>query len=164
LNWDTAAKDYKNCDHDDDFIDTICSVNAIRVEILSVNYAAAKTDLDKLLSNYPTNHNVLTEGIFLELLLENPSEADRLHEVLESTAQRSENSTNCIYYYARDQPKLASSYCEAAIHENETDYGRGRTPDMWHWTTSTFQLHCPILGKLPNSSTLQKISIQSPRN
>jgi len=123
LNWDTAAKDYKNCDHDDDFIDTICSVNAIRVEILSVNYAAAKTDLDKLLSNYPTNHNVLTEGIFLELLLENPSEADRLHEVLESTAQRSENSTNCIYYYARDQPKLASSYCEAAIHENETDYG-----------------------------------------
>jgi len=123
LNWDTAVEDFKNCDHDDDFIDPICSVNAMQVEIRRVNYAAAKADLVKLLSDYPTNRNVLTEGIFLELLLENPKEADRLHEVLESTAQGSENSTNCLYYYARDQSKLASSYCEAAIRENETGYG-----------------------------------------
>jgi outer membrane protein assembly factor BamD (BamD/ComL family) len=123
LNWDTAVGDFKNCDHDDDFIDPICSVNAMQVEIRRLNYAAAKADLDKLLSDYPTNHNVLTEGIFLELLLENPKEADRLHEVLESTAQGSENSTNCLYYYARDQSKLASSYCEAAIRDNETGYG-----------------------------------------
>jgi hypothetical protein len=123
LNWDTAVEDFKNCGRDDDLIDPICSVNAMQVEIRRVNYAAAKADLDKLLSDYPTNHSVLTEGIFLELLLENPKEADRLHEILESTAHGNENSSNCLYYYARDQSKLASSYCEAAIRENETDYG-----------------------------------------
>jgi tetratricopeptide (TPR) repeat protein len=123
LNWDIAVEDFKKCDRDGDFVDPICSVNAMQVEIRRVNYAAAKTDLDKLLSDYPTNHNVLVEGIFLELLLENPTEADRLHEALRSTAQGSDNSSDCLYYYARNQSKLAGSYCEAAIRENGTTYG-----------------------------------------
>jgi len=123
LNWDTAVEDFKKCDRDSDFVDPICSVSAMQVEIRRVNYAAAKTDLDKLLSDYPTNHNVLAEGTFLELLLESPAEADRLHEALKSTAQGSDNSSDCLYYYARNQSKLASSYCDAAIRENATTYG-----------------------------------------
>jgi len=92
------------------------------VEIRQINYAAAKADLDKLLSDYPTNQNVLIEAIFLELLLENPNEADRLHEVLHSSAAGSNNYSDCLYYYARNQSKLAISYCEAAIKANETAY------------------------------------------
>ena len=121
LNWDLAVDNYKKCDSDPDFIDPICSMSAMQVEILRVNYAAAKADFDRLYSDYPNNRDILAEGIFLELLLENPTEADRLHDRLKPSGAR--NSTECLYYYGRSQSKLATSYCAAAIQENETFYG-----------------------------------------
>jgi tetratricopeptide (TPR) repeat protein len=103
LNWDRAVEEYGKCSDDADMIDPICSISVMRVKIRQVNYGAAKTDLDKLLADYPTNHNVLSEGIFLEVLIENPTEADRLHDVLKSSETGSDNFTECLYYYARSQ-------------------------------------------------------------
>lgn len=122
LNWDSALQEFKKCDSDPDLMDPICSVDAVQVEVRQVNYAAAKADMNKLLSDYPTNQSVLMEAIFLELLLENPSEADRLHGVLQSSSAGSSNFLDCLYYYARNQSKLATSYCDAATKESETTY------------------------------------------
>lgn len=123
LNWDSAVQNYKKCDSDSDFVDPICSVSVVRAEVSQANYGAAKSDMDRLISGYPTNREVLTEAIFLELLLDNPAEADRLHEVLKLRASVSDDATNCLYYYGRNKPKLASSYCSAAIRANESSYG-----------------------------------------
>lgn len=123
LSWDVAVQNYKKCDSDSDFIDPICSVSVVRAEVSQANYGAAKSDMDRLTSGYPTNQEVLKEGIFLDLLLDNRAEADRLHQVLRSRVSINDDATDCLYYYGRSQPKLASSYCLAAIRANETSYG-----------------------------------------
>jgi tetratricopeptide (TPR) repeat protein len=122
LNWDVALDKYRKCDADSDFIDPICLVAAVRTELRQINYSAAKSDMDSALSRYPKSHDVLSEGVFINLLVGNTGEADRLHELLKKTAQGDDEGTDCLYYYGRNQPLLATGHCEAAIRGNGNNY------------------------------------------
>ena len=122
LNWDVALEKYKKCDADGDFIDPICLLAVVRTEIRRGYYGVAKSDMDAALSRYPKNSEVLSEGIFINLLVANPGEADRLHELLKATHPRNREFTDCLYYYGRSQSLLATSHCQAAISGNENNY------------------------------------------
>ena len=122
INWDVALDKYRKCDADSDFIDPICLVAAVRTELRQINYSAAKSDMDSALSRYPKSHDVLSEGVFINLLVGNTGEADRLHELLKTTTQGDDEGTDCLYYYGRNQPLLATGHCEAAIRGNGNNY------------------------------------------
>jgi tetratricopeptide (TPR) repeat protein len=122
LKWDVAIDKYKKCDADSTFTDPICLVAAVRAELSQINYSGAKSDMDSALTRYPKNHTVLSEGVFVNLLVGNTGEADSLHELLQTTVQNGDETTECIYYYGRNQPLLATSHCEAAIKGNENNY------------------------------------------
>jgi tetratricopeptide (TPR) repeat protein len=122
LNWDVALDKYKKCDADSDFIDPICQVAAVRTELRKVDYSAAKADVDSALSHYPRNRDVISEGVFINLLVGNTGEADRLHEQMKKTSQGEDESISCVYYYGRNQPLLATGHCEAALRKNENNY------------------------------------------
>jgi tetratricopeptide (TPR) repeat protein len=78
--------------------------------------------MDSALARYPNNHGALSEGVFVNLLVGNTGEADRLHELLKTTVQNGDEGTECLYYYGRNQPLLAAGHCEAAIRGNENVY------------------------------------------
>jgi tetratricopeptide (TPR) repeat protein len=122
LNWDVALDKYRKCDADSDFIDPICLVAVVRTELRQINFSAAKADMDSALSRYPKSHGVVSQGVFINLLVGNTGEADRLHELLKTTVQNGDETTECVYYYGRNQPLLAISHCEAAIRGNENNY------------------------------------------
>lgn len=123
LNWSVALDKFKKCDADKDFIDPLCEVSAIQVEITEMDLTAAKAELDIALSRYPQNHSALSEGISINLLLGNTAEADRLHSLLASSGSQSQDEfTDCLYYYGRSQPTLATSHCQAAIRRDENQY------------------------------------------
>lgn len=122
LNWDVAIDKYKKCDAEKDFIDPICRVSIVRAELRQLNYNAAKSDIDAAISNYPVNHDVLAEALFVNLVVGNTAEADHLHELLKNTAQGQDDFHDCLYYYGRNQPLLARTHCEAAIQSNESSY------------------------------------------
>ena len=42
--------------------------------------------------------------------------------MLRNTEQGQDDFSDCLYYYGRNQPLLASSHCEAAIPKNENSY------------------------------------------
>jgi hypothetical protein len=77
--------------------------------------------MDSALSRYPKSHVVVSEGMFVNLLVDNIGEADCLHELLNTTIQNGDETTECLYYYGRNQPLLATSQCEAAIRGNENN-------------------------------------------
>jgi tetratricopeptide (TPR) repeat protein len=123
LNWDVALDKYKKCDADSNFIDPICAIAVARVELRKADYSTAKTDIDKALADHPRSHDTISEGIFVNLLVGNTGEADRLHEALKATAQTNDEFTDCLYYYGRNQPLLATGHCQAATRDHENDYG-----------------------------------------
>jgi Flp pilus assembly protein TadD len=123
LNWSAALDKFRKCDADKDFIDPICEVSVVQVDLREVDLGAAKSESDIALSRYPKNHAVLSEGIFISLLLGNAAEADRLHSVMKSTVPQAQDEfSDCLYYYARSQASLATSHCQAAIQSNENHY------------------------------------------
>lgn len=122
LKWDVALEKYKNCDADSDFIDSICAIAVARTEVRQGNYGTAKSDIDSTVSRYPKNHDVLSQAIFVDLLVGNTGEADRLHEVLKATPAGPDEFTDCLYYYGRNQGLLATSHCKAAIQQNENSH------------------------------------------
>jgi tetratricopeptide (TPR) repeat protein len=122
LNWDLAVEKYRKCDADSDFIDPICLVAVVSAEARKADYSAAKSDVDIAISRYPKNRDVLSEGMFINLLVGNPSEADRLHEAAKMSNGRENEVTECLYYYGRNQPLLATSHCQSAIRDHENDY------------------------------------------
>lgn len=122
LNWDVALDKYKKCDTDSDFIDPTCQVAAVRTQIRQLNYSGANSDIENAILHHPNSHDVLSEGVFVNLLIGNAAEADHLHELLKTTAKSQDDFTDCLYYYGRNLPLLAKSHCEGAIHENENDY------------------------------------------
>jgi tetratricopeptide (TPR) repeat protein len=122
LNWTLALEKYRKCDGDSDFIDPICIIAVTRTELTQGSYSAAKSDIDEALSRYPENHDVIAEGIFVNLLVGNSADADRLHEALKATPSGTDEFTDCLYYYGRNQPLLATSHCEAAIRANQNSY------------------------------------------
>ena len=97
-------------------------VSVARTEINQVNYPAAKSDIDAAVSRYPKNQAVLSEAVFINLLVENVREADDLHQALKTTNMAVDEGTECLYYYGRNQSALATQHCEAAIHKNENTY------------------------------------------
>ena len=122
LKWDVALDKFRKCDVDKDFIDSICEVAIVDAELRNMDFSAAKADIDVALSRYPKDHSVLSEGIFVSLLLGNTADADRLHGVMRATdAQPYDEMADCLYYYERNQVSLASSHCQAAIRNNESD-------------------------------------------
>lgn len=120
LKWDSAAEDYRKCDADDDFLDPICILALSRVETVQAQYESAKRDIDTALSRYPRNHNALSEGIFVYLLVGDTAGADRLHRTLQAAG--GDDAAECLYFYGRNQPALATSHCAAAIRGNEKSY------------------------------------------
>lgn len=123
LDWATALDKLKKCDADEDFIDPICKISSTHVELIQGNYSAAKTDIDSVLAIFPKNRSAVSQGIFIDLIVNNTVDADRLHEVFKSTkAGENDEFTECLYYYGRNQPLLATSHCQAAIKGNEKNY------------------------------------------
>jgi tetratricopeptide (TPR) repeat protein len=123
LNWDAALDGFRKCDADKDFIDSICKVAIVSTELRKFDFSAAKADIDVAVSRYPKDHSVLAEGIFVNLLFGNTADADHLHEVMKATEpQPQDESSNCLYYYGRNEASLASSHCQAAIRNNENEY------------------------------------------
>ena len=86
---------------------------AVRTELRQASYSAAKSDMERALSQYPKSCDVVSEGVFVNLLVGNIGEADRLHELLKTTTHGNDEPTECLYYYGRNQPLVANSHCEA---------------------------------------------------
>ena len=122
LNWETAVDKYKKCDADSDFIDPVCLTDAAQAEVRELHYEAAKSDIDKVLSDHPRSQDAVSAGIFINLLVGNLTEADRLHGVLGEIKPANFEFTECLYYYGRNQPLLATTHCQAAIRGNENSY------------------------------------------
>ena len=123
LNWDLALQKFKKCDADSDFIDPICLLSAARVEFTQGNYSDAKSDIDKVLSAHPRYADAVSEGIFINLRVGHLAEADRLHGVMNEMKSPGADSIDCLYYYGRNQPLLATSHCLAAVRADQNDYG-----------------------------------------
>ena len=123
LNWDAALDKYKKCADDSDFIDPICSINVANIEFLQGNYSAAKADIDSVLAAHPRNPQAISEGIVISLRVGDTAEADRLHEVMVSLKPTFLDSIECLYYYGRNQPLLATSHCQASVRASPNDYG-----------------------------------------
>ncbi len=96
LNWDVALEKYTKCDADKDFIDPICVLSVTRTQISRGNYGVAKSDIDGALAHYPRNRDVLSEGIFVNLLVGNTGEADRLYELLKATNPGNDECTDFL--------------------------------------------------------------------
>ena len=122
LNWAAAVDKYRACDADSDFIDPICQIAVARAEVRMGDYAAAKTDIDKALSAHPNNVDAISEGIFIDLMVGNAGEADRLHGLIQAAKPSNIDFTDCLYYYGRNQPLLATGHCKEAIRQNEKSY------------------------------------------
>jgi S1-C subfamily serine protease/Flp pilus assembly protein TadD len=121
LKWDLAVESYKKCDADSDFIDPVCIVEAANAEIREGQYSAAKSDIDKALVAHPRNLDAVSAGMFINLVVGNLSEADRLHEILEELKPANLEFNECLYYYGRNEPLLATDHCQAAIKGNENN-------------------------------------------
>jgi tetratricopeptide (TPR) repeat protein len=121
LNWDVALEKYKKCDADSDFIDPVCLIAAATTELTQTNYSAAKTDIDKVLSEHPRNPDAVLQGIFINLRVGDIAEAERLHGVMNAIKPANADFMDCLYYYGRNQPLLATSHCQAAIRGNENN-------------------------------------------
>ena len=123
LNWGAALDNFRKCDADDDFIDAVCALSIVQVEISQADLSAAKADAGVALSRYPTNRFALSQGLFLNLLLGDISEADRLHNLMTAPDRHAQDdSTDCLYYYARSQASLATIHCQGAIGKNGNQY------------------------------------------
>lgn len=122
LNWESAVDKYKKCDADNDFIDPICLTAAAQAEVRELHYDAAKSDIDKVLTAHPRSQDAVSAGIFINLIVGNVAEADRLHQVIGEIGPANVEFTDCLYYYGRNQPLLATSHCQAAIRGNENSY------------------------------------------
>jgi tetratricopeptide (TPR) repeat protein len=122
LNWESAVDKYKKCDADSDFIDPVCLIAAAQAEVRELHYDAAKSDIDKVLTAHPRSQDAVSAGIFINLVVGNFADADRLHQVLGEINPANREFTECLYYYGRNQPLLATSHCQAAIRGNENSY------------------------------------------
>lgn len=86
------------------------------------NFEIAKAQIDATLAQHPGDRSVLSQGIFINLLVGNAEEAEHLHESLKSTETVPDEFTDCLYYYGRNQAAAAVFHCQAAIRGNENQY------------------------------------------
>ncbi len=123
LDFDKAQEKYRKCDDDEDFIDSVCILRLASVETRSGHYDSAKTDIDKALARYPQNHSVLSEAIFIDFLKGNSSDARRVHDSLALLKHDDhDEGTDCLYYYALNQPGLATEHCAKSLDANPKEY------------------------------------------
>lgn len=123
LNWTVALEKYKKCIADTDFMDPVCQIAAASAELTTADYSAAKADIDKVLSDYPKNADAVMQGVFISLKVGDLAEAERLHNVMNTIKPANAEFMDCLYYYGRNQPLLATNHCQAAIKGNENSNG-----------------------------------------
>ena len=124
LNFAGAEEIYRRCDADKNFIDPVCIVRVASVETRQGKVTSAKSDIDSALSHYPRNRSVLTEAIFINFLVGNSAEAQRLHDILGQLGHTaSDDSTDCLYYYGINQSSLATAHCAAVLKSHDSQYG-----------------------------------------
>ena len=119
LRWDEALDDYHKCDKDPDFMDPICAVAAASVELTQGSRAQAKADIDTALYQYFRTSSVITEAIFIRLVLDDKQGAKDLYRELQAKSTGPSDFTDCLYYYGIDQPVVANSYCVANKNAND---------------------------------------------
>jgi len=123
LNFDLALEKFRKCDSDSDFIDPACIVSVASVETRQGYRDLAKSDISTAVSRYPTSRVVLSEAIFINLLVGDTGEATRLHEILGSKQHTAQDEfTDCLYYYGMNEAVAAAPHCAAAISGNEKNY------------------------------------------
>ena len=121
LKFDQALADYRKCDADSDFVDPICAVQIASVETRQGDYRSAKSDISSALQRYSGSRGVRSEAIFIDLLVGDVDEAKRLHGSIEaSSSQPQDDSSECLYFYAINQPGLAVDPCNAMLGNNKT--------------------------------------------
>jgi S1-C subfamily serine protease len=82
--------------------------------------AEAGKEINDGLAAFPDNSQLLSQQMFLSLMLHNFADARRSYSRLQELPEPSFEASfhSCLYYYAIDQPSAARSYCaEAANHE-----------------------------------------------
>jgi tetratricopeptide (TPR) repeat protein len=80
----------------------------------------AGKEINDGLAAFPDNSQLLSQQMFLSLMLHNFADARRSYSRLQELPEPSFEASfhSCLYYYAIDQPSAARSYCaEAANHE-----------------------------------------------
>lgn len=120
LKFDVALADYRKCDADKDFIDPVCAVQVASIETRQGDYRPAKSDISSALQRYPGSRGVRSEAIFIDLLVGDIDEAKRLHGSIASGGQQQDDSSECLYFYAINQPGLAVDPCNAMLNANQT--------------------------------------------
>jgi len=119
LRWDDALDKFKKCAADGDMIDPICSIAAANTELTQSNYSAAKADIDEVLKTFPKNQDAVMSGIFINLRVGDYAEAERLHGIMNAIRPANADFMDCLYYYGRSQPLLATKPCQAAVQANQ---------------------------------------------
>jgi tetratricopeptide (TPR) repeat protein len=123
LNFSTAIEKYRKCDADDDFVDPICIVSVAQTEVQSGGRGKAKQDIDSAVLRYGRNRSVLSEAIFIDILTGNSAEARRLHGIwLGAPHGEHDDFSECLYYYATNQPSLATEHCSTARQKSPNQY------------------------------------------
>lgn len=124
LNFEAAEEGFRKCDADPNFIDPICVVFLASTQTRLGEYRVAMSTINTAVSRYPQNHSVLSQAIFVNLLVDDPTEAKRLHEALKATPYTvQDDGTDCLYYYATGQSASATSYCAKYIQQHQESHG-----------------------------------------
>jgi len=123
LKWDQAIDQFRKCDDDPDFVDSICIRLQSHSELSSSNVNAAKTTIDKALDRYPGNATVLRAAIFPYMVSGDMSGAKKLHDELLAVAGSADlTDMECLFYYGFNQAAVAARYCDKALSENRNAY------------------------------------------
>jgi hypothetical protein len=114
LNFAVALENFIKCDADKDFIDPACTVSAASVEMRQGSFEKADSQITAAVQRYPRNSNVLSEAIFIKLVIGDVAAAKQLHATLAgNTVHINSDADDCLYFYGLDQPILAESHCDA---------------------------------------------------
>jgi hypothetical protein len=121
LKFEDAGANFRKCDADKDFVDSICAWGFINVETKFGQWDLASTDATEALTHYPDDKSLLNEAIFVNLLRGAKSSAASYYQQLKSTGHLDEG-TSCLYFYAIDQPAIATEHCQSNTRENASSH------------------------------------------
>jgi tetratricopeptide (TPR) repeat protein len=119
LKWDVALDDFRKCDADSDFVDPICALSVANVEMMQGSRAEAKMHIDAALKRFYRSSSVMSDAIFIDLVIGDKAAAKDLHAKLEAKTSPPTDSTDCLYYYGIDQPSLANDHCVAVVNADD---------------------------------------------
>jgi len=122
LKWQEAIDAFRKCDADPDFVDSVCIVSLASAELVQGSRADAKAHITSALDRYFQNSAVITEAIFIDLVLDDKQGAKDLYAKLQSKGNGTSDSTDCLYYYGIDQPAIAKSHCDANASKDDKSH------------------------------------------